>query len=137
MKNTMIIASTLTLMVSLLLGTSGCAKKESAAENRNSVDRAQAQGDKDVATAQKTADDKMTDVRSDLGKAQDAAQHETAAVHRNLSVAEAEAAHKVSLERCESQSGDARAACKKIADTEFAADKAGADLTKAKHDPTP
>jgi hypothetical protein len=134
--NTFITVSTV-LCGALLLGVSGCAKRESADQTQHDVDKAQAEGAKDVAAAQKTADDKMADARNDLGKAQRAAEHESADIHRNLTVAEAEAAHKVSLERCESQSGDARASCKKIADAEFTADKARAEVTKATHDPTP
>jgi len=130
-------ALTIVLAATLLLGATGCAKRDSSAELQSNMDKVQADGARDVAAAQKTADDKMADVRGDLDKAQRAADHQAADVHRNLSVAEADAAHKVSLEQCDAQSGDARSSCKKIADAEFASNKAHAELTKAVHDPTP
>jgi hypothetical protein len=47
-----------------------------------------------------------------------------------VTVAESEATHKVATDRCESQSGDARAQCKDQADVELKAAKDRAEATK-------
>lgn len=121
-------------VLSMLLAVGGCAK-ETPAETQADVATAQAEGAKSVAEAKTDASDTMADVREDVTKTQTEAAHDAAGAALKVTEAQAEAAHKVSIERCESMSGDARALCKKQADTELEAALARARADKALQDP--
>lgn len=116
--------------IALLLASAGCAR-ESAAKTEADVTKAEAAGAQDVAAVRNDATDTMADARMELTNKQDEVARKAADTNRTMVIAEAEAAHKVAIERCESQTGDARTDCKKHADVELADAKAAADAAIA------
>ncbi len=123
------------LAVGALLLLGACSKAPSPGEAQANIANATAEGQRDIAKAQSKADDKMAVASDDVNAARRDAGQVAATSTRAVRVAEAEAAHKVAIERCESQIGDARAACKNVADTELAAAKARADAAEIANSP--
>ncbi len=119
---------------SLLASVGGCGK-ESPAQTQANVLKAENAGDKHVADATEDAADKMAESRHDLTNTQVEVAHDGVDAAHNVAVAKAEAAHKVALARCDGDSGDARKACKELADTQLAAAKASANATRVANDP--
>ena len=121
-------------VLAVLFAVAGCAK-ETPAETQADVATAQAEGDKAVAEAKADASTTMENAREDVTKTEAEAAHDAAGAALKVTEAEAEATHKVSIERCESMAGDAKANCKKQADTELEAALARAKADKALQDP--
>lgn len=124
----------------VLLGVllaAGCGKAPTTAQNQVDIAKAQREGAKDVAAAQQQADERMATANQDVSTAEREAAKTSAGETRNMTVAEAKAANEVALERCEAQTGDARADCRHVADTELDARKARAEATEAIRTPAP
>ncbi len=115
--------------VALLLALTGCAK-ETSSETSADVAEAQADGAEDVSSARIEAADEMADSRDEVTAVERDAANQAADSAMAVTVAESDAAHKVATERCESQSGDARAQCKDLADVELKAAKERAEATR-------
>lgn len=116
--------------VGLLLAATGCAR-ETAAKTEADVTKAEAAGAQDVAAVRNKATDTMADAQMKVSNTQEEMARKAADTNQTLAIAEAQAAHKVALERCEAQNGDARAACKKLADVQLTEATARADAIKA------
>jgi hypothetical protein len=112
-----------------LLAAVGCAQ-QSPAETQADVNKAAAQGARDVATVRDESDQRVRDAQRDLTHKEDEVTRATASGDRRLTVAESEAAHGVALERCDFQTGDARTACKNQADDALSAAKASVEASK-------
>jgi hypothetical protein len=115
--------------VALLLAITGCAR-ETSSDTRADVAEAQADGAEDVSSARTEAADEMADASKEVTAMERDAANQAAESAMAVTVAESEAAHKVATERCESQSGDARAQCKDLADVELKAAKDRAEATR-------
>jgi hypothetical protein len=116
--------------IALLLAATGCAR-ETAAKTEADVTKAEAAGAQDVAAVRNDATDTMADAQMKVATTQEEMARKAADTNQTLAIAEAQAAHKVSIERCEAQTGDARTACKKLADVELTDATARADAVKA------
>lgn len=114
----------------LIIATAGCARKQTAAQARADVAKAQIAGEKNVAIAQSIASGKMAKADAGVAKAQDKATRTWAGTNRDMTVAEALAANKVALARCGAQIGHARTDCKNVANSDLAAAKAHAAATQ-------
>jgi hypothetical protein len=118
----------------LLFAVTGCAQKvvgESPADARKAA-TASATAD---AVAIMDATDKVAEDSRRAAQAQIEVGPADANAGKPPTVAEAKTAHSAALERCETQSADSRAQCKKHADLDLAAAKAHADAAIAATDP--
>ena len=112
----------------------GCGK-ETPAQTQADVSNAQTEGVKDVSKVATKANKNTMDAHTDVLKANAEMSHEAAVGEHDIAVAQAEAAHKVSIEKCEAMTGDARKACKKQADGDLDYAKLKADAVKRDTDP--
>lgn len=112
----------------------GCGK-ETPAQTQADVSKAQTEGAQDVAKESITANKNTMDAHTEVLKANAELSHEAAVGNRDVAIAQAEAAHKVSIEKCEALTGDARSSCKKQADGDLDYAKVKADAIKRDADP--
>ena len=118
------------ITIALLLAAAGCAR-ETPSRTEADVTKAEAAGAEDVAGARTDATATVAEAQKNVSDTQDVLARKTVDANQALAIAEAQATHKVALERCESQAGEARAACKKLADIELSDATARADAIKA------
>ena len=114
----------------LSLPLTGCGRAESPAKTESDVAKAENKGAKNVEQERREAAEDTMAAQKDVNKARAEMTEETAKGDRDVAVAEAEAVHKVSTEKCEAVTGDARSSCKKQADDELDAAKARAKLAE-------
>lgn len=117
------------------LGFTACGNRETPAKTEADVSQAQAVGAKEVAKESLKAEEKTTEAHRDVLDANAEMAHESAVGNRAVDLAKAEAAHKVSIERCEGLTGDARTGCKKQADADLYQAKLEAESRARANDP--
>ena len=123
MRNTV---SSITALAAALFLLGGCNRAESPGEVAHDTQKAQAEGQEDVAKAEQ-------DAASDQMAANQGMPGVEAPSENNyeIQVARAEADHKVAVERCEALSGDEQKACKDAADAQLDTSKAEAEQQRA------
>ena len=118
----------------LVLAIGACTAK-SPAQAQDEVAKAESTGAESVSAAKEAADTKMANARKDVTNTQLDVAQDGAEAARTIEVAKAEAAHKVALARCDGDTGEARKACRDLADKELATAKASAVTTKVANAP--
>jgi len=114
----------------ILLGAAGCAR-QTPAQTQADVNRAAAEGAKDVAAARQEADSRVEDAQRELTRNEAEVTRAAAVGDRSLTIAQSEATHRVALRRCDFQAGDARTVCKNQADEVLSAAKASVEASKS------
>ena len=129
-KHTVVIFSACVLS----LGITACGR-ETPEKTQTDISNAQMKGAKDVAKERDAAAANTMDAQKDVNKANAELGHEEAKGNHDVVIAQAEAAHKISIEKCEAMTGDARSSCKKQADLNLEQAKLQADSTERAMDP--
>jgi hypothetical protein len=120
----------------LVLSVGACSAK-SPAQAQDEVAKAETTGEQGISDAKEAAATSMANARKDLTNTQLDVAQDGAEAARTIEVAKAEAAYKVALARCDGDTGDARTACRNLADKELATAKANAVSTKVANVPKP
>lgn len=118
-----------------LASMAGCNRHETPAKTTSDVMDARSEGDKSVATERSKAAENTVDAAKDANQAEAELAHQSAVGARDVAIAKAEAAHSVTVQSCESRTGDAISACKKQADADLEMARVNANSTERAMDP--
>ena len=99
------------------------------------VTKAQADASKEVAEARTDAGVKIAEATREETASQASLEHATAQADETVALTAAKGSYQVAVEKCEAQSGDAQAVCKRQADADLEAARARAHQNRAGADP--
>lgn len=98
-----------------VLALAACGKKETSAETQQDVSAAVTAGESKVSDAVRDANEVASEGRVDVAEASQKAMSNNETENADVALTKAKAAYRVSIEQCESQTGNVRDACKSTA----------------------